>query len=411
MNNAIAMSMSDSQNLPDQRTATHENPTFRPAERGHYNIDEWAMTVAPTQTQEILLNPDPIHRKRPRDAPAFLKPSSSGDRLPALLKILHSIPMAREALLHRDLLIPDYGRDKNWWDGTPIKHLRIVNLDTDGRQIDDDDILYETQRLMAFLGGTARAYGSAEVIADGERMRLHSDKITGFLTEWREAAARSHQDGPLVRIFDSIGTKTSTRQSHLKQSERFHCLMVRIDDEISSKGLTLYDAVDHILWTDNREGEETYLEEVGDILPIEISNLVAGETDLGVEIPASWYIDRYLPSSIDRVRDMLHRKSKIKSDLERRETTLANNTNFKDRNGARINGIGLMEKARTYLDQTVGYRGSSETGGATDPKLPIATLGSFSYEQMAKDLMILSERIAQKMQGMFNWIEAFCSPF
>ena len=393
MSKAVAMSMGESQALPDQTAKINEKATFGPATRGHYDDNEWAVILPSTQTQEILLNPEPKHRKRPPDGPAFLKPSSSAQRLPALLKILHSIPLAREALLHRDMLLPDYRREKSWWDGTPIKHLRIVDLDLDGRPVNDDSIIYETQRLIAFLDGTTRAYGSAEVVADAEGIKLQNEKISGFVNEWREAVARATPDASLIGIFDSRGTKTSRAQPEMRQSERFHSLIVRVDDEIASRGLTLYDAIDHVLWADNREEEDTYLEAVGDVLPMEINNQVTDAVGVGVDIPATLYIDRYLPSSTKLVKDMLREKSRILSDIERREKGLSSHTRFCSSDGSMVDGRNLIDQAQEYFAQTSKYKTLVNNAPLNNIRLLTP------YEQVAQELEIISERIADKLRG------------
>ena len=65
------------------------------------NAQKWTMTLHGTFAQEIIAKPDPPDRQRAPGSPAFFKPCRGGDRLPALIKILHSIPMGREALLCR----------------------------------------------------------------------------------------------------------------------------------------------------------------------------------------------------------------------------------------------------------------------------------------------------------------------
>jgi hypothetical protein len=45
-----------------------------------------------------------------------------------LLTILHSIPLAREALLLRNKPLFDYGHDPQWWNGQPINLLIFAKL-------------------------------------------------------------------------------------------------------------------------------------------------------------------------------------------------------------------------------------------------------------------------------------------
>src|SRR5437016_1780096 len=136
---------------------------FGRATRSHYYSSTWADTTVGASTHEIYLDPEPVDRKRNPGEPVFLKPSPSGHTLASWLTISHSIPLARAALLCPQYLLPNYGHDDEWWNGTPAKVPRIVHAEdgmnmTSGR----NELLFETQRLMAFLSKTNRAYGSAE---------------------------------------------------------------------------------------------------------------------------------------------------------------------------------------------------------------------------------------------------------
>lgn len=146
-------------------TGTHTSPTnpnFRDAESSQkYDPSQWALTT--TQTVEIFLEPSPVDRKRLLGEPAFLKPFNTGTNLSAALTILHSIPIAREALLAREYCHSDYGHADQWWNGQNIRMLRIINVDDETSRIPEEFV--ETQRLMAFLDQTTRAYGSIESLA------------------------------------------------------------------------------------------------------------------------------------------------------------------------------------------------------------------------------------------------------
>lgn len=398
LNKAIAMSMSDSQTLPSQETGVHDFKAFGPATREHYETEKWAMTIAGPHTQEILLNPEPLDRKRSTNVPAFFKPSPSGHRLPALLKILHAIPMAREALLNRDIMLPDYGHDKDWWDGSAIKFLRIVNLDLDGRQVNNDDVIHETQRLMAFLDETERAYGSTDVLADIEDTGdFMNDKTVDFFQRWWKATSRSAPDAPLTNTFRSTGTKISPE---VPQSEDFYCLVAKIDDEISGKGLTLYDALDHILWADKQEYEEVFLENVANVFTLEVGNQVAGGAGLGIEIPATWYADRYQPSSTKQVSDMLARKAKVHTELESQQKAHKSMTQcLHATDGTSIDATRLLSKATAYFEQTAAYRNATKEHSTSDRIAEDLDSDSAIPGQIAEGLRALTERISQKLKG------------
>ena len=397
MKRAMAISMGDNQLLLGQEMGVLDQKSFGPATRDHYETEKWAMTVTGPQTQEILLNPEPVDRMRPKGAPAFLKPSPTGHRLPALLKILHAIPMAKEALLNRTCTIPDYGHEKDWWDGTAIKSLRIVNLDLEGSQVNSDDIIHESQRLMAFLDATERAYGSSEVLAKSDFIRdPHNDKIMDFYTGWHDATFHAAPDTPLLDIFASVGTKVSRENP---QSETFCCLTVRIDEEVSGKGLTLYEVLDHMLWSDGRDDEEIFLEKVGDIFTLEVCNLITKNPGLGIEVPATWYADRYLPASIKQVRDMLVRKARFSAECNAREKAQVDMMYTSVPNGASIDAARLLSRATTYMKQTAEHQDAIENCSIATVNLEHIANSSKQHDHLAQELKALSENLSDRMKS------------
>ncbi len=397
MKQAMALSL---ENPPDHAVGFSEPETFGPANRGYYDTAKWAMTVVGPQAEEIHLNPEPVDRKRPEGSPAFFKPSPAGHRLPALLKILHSIPMAREALLNRSYMLPDFGHDKEWWDGTAIRQLRVVNLDLDGKQVNEDDIIYETQRLMAFLDDTKRAYGSVDVLANMDKTsRYSNDRAEEFLNEWHYATSRSVPNAPLVNIFETKGTKISREESE-KLTLSLPVVRQYVDDQVSGKGVSLYEVLDYNFWADSKEDQETFLEKVGDVLTFEIQNQVASVAGLGVEIPATWYADRYLKSSTKQMKDMLSRKRKVEADLDSNEKAKVVITQCsRPRDGEAVDAAHLLLKATAYFEQTSAYLEAikKRSGPVEDYQGP--NQSSSGPDSVADELWTLAERISRKLKG------------
>ena len=385
--------MSESQTLPGQETGTVEygKPTFGPANRKHYDTDKWAMV---SQTQEIILNPEPHDRKRQPNTPVFFKTSSKGHRLSALIKILHAIPMAREALLNRTHMLQDYGHEKAWWDGTPVKVLRVVNLDTWERNTNEDDVIYEAQRLMAFLDKSDRAYGSTAVLSDIEGIGLQENvKVSNFMSLWQAAAARFAS--PLANVFESVGTKLDSSNPKDARSEHVTYLTVRVDNEISGKGLTLYEALDHVLWVDAKEDDEAYLQKVADIFTLEVDNQVENVSGLGIEIPSIWYADRYLPSNTQQAKDMLARKAAVIKQLQIEENLQSGISTFqKPTGGAPFDAGKLLAKAADYFERKKAYRGISEERSHEDQQ------SQAQIDPVAKDLKELTARISDKLKSV-----------
>ena len=398
---AIAISRNETQTLPGQETGTidYGKQTFRPATREHYETDKWAMTYPAAQTQEIILNPEPNDRKRQPNTPAFFKTPSTSHRLSALIKIFHAIPMAREALLNRTMMLQDYGYEKDWWDGTPVKVLRIVNTEADGRKINEDDVIYEAQRLMAFLDQSDRAYGSTNILAGVEGIGLQDgEKASNFLSIWQAATARS--GSPFANIFESIGTKLDPNDPEDARSEHFPYLTVKVDNETSGKGLTLYEALDHILWVDAKD-YEIYLEKVGDIFTLEVSNQVDNILGLGIEIPPIWFADRYLPLHTGQAKDMLARKAAVTTQLQNEEKVQTRMSRFqRPAGGAQVDVAKLLAKATAYFERKMEYQDSikehllTEQRSQEDPGLSRAHTDS-----VAKELKALMARIVDKMKS------------
>ena len=398
---AMAMSMNESQTLPGQETGTidYDKQSFGPATRDSYDPKDWTMIFPTAQTQEILLNPEPLDRKRQPNTPAFFKTPSTGHRLSALIKILHAIPKAREALLNRNQTLQDYGHEKDWWDGTPVKVLRIINMDADGQKIIEDDVVYEAQRLMAFLDKTDRAYGSTNVLAGCIGLQ-DNGKASSFMSLWQAAAA--HFGSPLANIFESTGTKLDPNNADAARSEHVTYLTVGVDNETSGKGLTLYEALDHMFWADAKEDDEICLQKVGDIFTLEVDNQVDSVSGLGIEIPPVWYADRYLPTHMREAKDMLARKAAVMNQLQNEEKLQSRISRFqKPVGGAQVDIAALLTKAMAYFERKKAYqdaiRERSLTGQQNQEDI---RQSQAQTDPVANELRALTARISDKLKSM-----------
>ena len=400
---AMAISMNESQALPGQETGTIDcsKQTFGPATRDHYETDNWAVVYPGAQIQEILLNPEPTERKRQPNTPAFFKIPSTGHRLSALIKILHAIPMAREALLNRTHSLQDYGHEKDWWDGTPVKVLRIVNVNADGRKTNEDDIIYEAQRLMAFLDKTDRAYGSTNVLANFVEIGLRDgNKALNFLSTWQTATA--YVGSPLANIFESVATKLDPNDPEEACSEHVSYINVNLDNETSGKGLTLYEALDQMLWVNAKPDDEIYFEKIGDVFTLEVKNQVEDVCGLGIEIPPIWYADRYLPSQIQQAKDMLARKAAVRTKLLNEEKLQIGISRFqKPGGGAPVDVAKLLTNATAYFERKKTYQDIVKESSSTQQRSP-EDLGQTQAHtgQVGEELKELTARISDKLKSM-----------
>ena len=388
-------SLTDSGILQKQETGvTYETPYFGPATKKHYESEKWAMTIPEAHTQEILLNPEAPDRRRKPGTPAFLKPSSPSNCLPALIKILHVIPMAREALLNRSHTLGDYGQENDWWDGTPIKKLRIVNVDESGLDVPLDDIIYESQRLMAFLDETERAYGSTDVLINLPGMKgLSHGPPNNYLDCVKTTTQKSADDISLSEIFTSKAIQRAAGNLQPQEHQPFSCLAIRVDSEIAGKGFTLYNAIDDLVW--NPIGDsETFLAEVGDVLAFEVDNLTS-HGGLGVSVPAVWYADRYLESSIPQAKQMNERKAAIAAQADNVNSLQARITSYQSpgHSGALDAGI-LVSKVNDFFQQTVEYddASSQDESAYVEPMSP-------NMPQVMEELRELGKRLTERLQG------------
>ncbi|KAJ5647399.1 hypothetical protein N7490_003771 [Penicillium lividum] len=325
---AVAMSLNQGMGTQETGVTTavpDSPPHFGKATRDHYNEGDWAMTLFNETSQEVTLSPDCEDRKRVNGEPAFIRPSQDNLYLGGFLTILHEIPMAREALLLRNKLLFDYGLDTQWWNGQPINLPKIVTVH-DGRGDSDwEDLIHETQRLMAFLDSTERAFGSSDALAGLKQMNwLSSDSeeaVARFLETWNSAAVRAEPNNPLVATFVSRAFKKTPFEDG---DEPISKELFVFEPAVEIPGQTLYDVLDTAIWSDKpgEDLDDVWLEHVGEILVMKLDSSEKAKP-VDVKIPAVFYPDRYLSTCQDVARDMRVKKleaeeavSKIEQQIE-----------------------------------------------------------------------------------------------
>lgn len=402
-----AMELSLSGTLP-QDSGVAGGVEFGPATKEYYDNQNWAMTVSGS-AHEIILNPEPEDRKREHDQPAFLKPSVSGQYLAPLLTILHSIPLANEALMFRDHLLSEYGQEGDWWEGTAVKLPRIVDLTDGGANEDANEIIYETQRLMAFLSMTERAYGSVEVLAHLKVVEDHNQgKVVGtYLEAWQEAVTRMNPESPNISLFHSVGTRVPFDGTEVHRHD-FCCLDVLIDENIAENSYTLYDALDDIIWAENigeKDSAEIFLESIGEVFTMRLIRQNQTKCSLGVRIPAAWYPDRYLESCKEVASKMRLRKSEINRLIDKAELLHARLTEYQPRqegNGKSISSSKLLQTAINYFERPPQSE-SHDIASDMDGSIRMGHFDSgLSHADLAKELRNVSERVERKLEGSLH---------
>ncbi|GES65805.1 ubiquitin interaction motif protein [Aspergillus terreus] len=312
---AVAMSLIGQQ---ETGVTSTNRSNFGKATRDHYDEGAWAVTLFNSSSREIIISPDPADRKRVNNEPAFLRPCQDNLYLGGLLTILHAVPLAREALLFRSRTLPKYGHDPQWWNGQPINLPKIVTMhDAHHGDTEWDDILYEVQRLMAFLDSTDRAFGSPDALAGLKGMPSYESEasIGKSLQAWQEAAVRADPENQLAAVFTSTAYKQNPTDLEYEAPihSDFSTLEVSVEPD---HGQTLYDALDRTIWADQlgEELDDVWLEHIAEVFTIRLDSPDTSKS-LDVKIPSTFYPDRYLASCREMSRDFRARRQEMRQDI------------------------------------------------------------------------------------------------
>ena len=255
----------------------------------------------------------PAKRRRIDGEPAFLRPAKSASQLAPLLTILHSIPLARESLLLPAFKIDSYGSDSRWWSGSVIGTPRVSHDNMSHSFSTASEIIAESQRLMAFLDKTDRAYGSIDAFTNMEAHVNHfsNSSIDKFWKVWLNSAMVVTQDDPLTQIFTSSAVQEDSEDKSPTSTVDFQCL------EIPTKGFSedysLYDVLDCSLWPDVQYPmlDRAYINVCAEVFTVRLySSSPESRTPLGMTVPPVWYPDRYFLENVNEVSDMRLRKGR-----------------------------------------------------------------------------------------------------
>jgi hypothetical protein len=333
---------------------TGSNPHFGPATREQYD-NSWAL-VPTTSSTEVIADPVPSQRKREPGQPAILKPSSNFNYLSTLIPILHSIPLFRNALLCPGLLQNNYWAGDDWWKGSPAETSRIIEI---GRsEAYGRDILYEAQRLMAFLDKTDRIYGSVDAMLKSDAWRElqppvedPDDDVVKFLMSWG-FALQSHVpdvelDGVLRSTFEVGG---SIRESYV--------LDAYVTRDKSRPDLSLYDALDDALFSS--AAGSAHIRDISNVLIFRLTSSNTEAANIGCRIPATLYVDRYLEANkavIDSMRtDMEEHEEELRGYQRQAERTKYHTPN---KAGAkRLDSLQMLKASMTAYEPPVADESS-----------------------------------------------------
>ncbi|KAL8931815.1 MAG: hypothetical protein Q9211_006714 [Gyalolechia sp. 1 TL-2023] len=396
----IERSKNETQPAQKSGTIPADDLYFGPAKSEYHDTKNWIMTTSKSTAKEILLNPEPKDRRRQSDTPAFLRPSPAGHRLSGLVKVLHAIPAAREALLCRNSAQNNYDYQNEWWDGVPIETPRVMHSEEDP-YAPNVEVIYECQRLMAFLDETERAYGSSEALSTLPGIREYQGDavVTEVLAAWSDAVSQSDPTATLPKLFQSTGVRTS---QSAQNAEDILTLGFEIDGQLVEPGHTLYDAIDALMWPgwDGTDPDgEVFLHRVADVLIIRVARADDIAKGLDIRIPPVWYADRYLQSSQPRIRQMLAAKVAIQSEIDELNKRKQKASEFRSlgKQGKPLDISRLLGTARQHFEKFARYGEETKTAQSTETGR--AFPNPEAYSQIAEELRVLSDRVAGKLQA------------
>ncbi|KAF2676767.1 hypothetical protein K458DRAFT_437083 [Lentithecium fluviatile CBS 122367] len=291
------------------------NPFFGPATKEHYDSTTWAMVPTTKNTEYI---PDALiwHQSRDPDVPAFIKPTLDRDYLPAVLTILHTIPLFRNAFLTPQVSIDNYWLGDDWWKGTITAIARTVDTTSGAGPSYELDLLYEMQRLMAFLDRTDRSYASLDSLFQldawkeqqlyPEEARDLEDVLLKFLLRWTWAY---QQHAPDARVNGSLRSVINVggvpQDSALLDANVVHRKNVA--------DLHLYDVLDDALF--DARTLHAHITEISDVIILRLTAAAKDGTSLDCTIPATLYADRYMEANKGQVDAMYAERKQYEEQL------------------------------------------------------------------------------------------------
>ncbi|OAT04600.1 ubiquitin interaction domain-containing protein [Blastomyces gilchristii SLH14081] len=371
-----------------------------PATQNHYEETAWALTLLEPAAREVCMHPDPEERMRVSNEPVFLRPSDEADYLAGFLTILHSIPLAREALLLRDKVIDDYGSDPQWWNGQPINLPSLVTLADDGYMDESghDDVLLEVQRLMTFLDSTHRAFGSIDALANLKSIQSWNTEynVGQFLESWQRAAVAATPNNQLATIFSSLAYKRPLSVDEEPIDKEFLALELPVHSDLVE---TLYDAIDISMWQDSADSEldDIWLDRIGEVFTLQL-NSTDTQKSVDVKIPAVWYPDRYMEACRDISREIRKRRIETSVEVDKLQHLM------------RLFSASTIDHSTSQTRNTfdlavsalqVASRNNLVNGSVGDPEMQEQTVVSHEAAMnLTKELKALTEKIDQKLRSL-----------
>jgi hypothetical protein len=379
------------------------SPYFGPATKEHYDTNQWAL-VPTTTTTELYPDPVPSERKREYGGPAILKPLPSGDYLPALLTILHSVPLFRNFFLAPQRTLNDYGVNAEWWKGASWPTAQTVEYGSQGVTHGGLDLIHECQRLMAFLDSTDRAYGSVDALLNLEEFSKGAESLSApsdseflkFLMVWARAYEENIPSSTLNGVLRSqVNANGRIHESWYLDATAIH--------HNPAQQPTIYDVLDHHLFSP--PADTAFVTEISNVLILKLNRSDRNTTSLDVKIPSTLYADRYLEKNASKVKEMLQ---EIKSyedqiaEIDRKSEKYRSHTLKKD--DRKVDSLQLLKVAMDAFRPLEG-------GTFRRPKDEI-TLSNLerAYGEVERKIKFFDEQKQELQDTLNNTANAFRAP-
>lgn len=354
---------------------------LRPATQAYYDNASWALVPA-TKSTEYIPDASLSYQKRD-DEPGFLKPLLNKDFLPALLTILHSIPLIRNTLLAPAVSASSYWRGEEWWKGsgtTPV----TTTIDN-GPGFDpapELELLYETQRLIAFLDSSDRSYASLESLfqLDGwkygdaqEEAAFQDDELLKYLVRWGRAYDNNVPEARLNGVLRSDVDAGGDR-------ENSYVLDAPIVPDALPKDPTLYDVLDSTLFV-----SQLHSAHIVDISSVLIFRLMPSKlgSKVNCAIPGTLYADRYVEENRAAVNQLFEAREQYVqalTELDVQVEKIKYHTPEKTKYTKKMETLALLKTSMKAFE--------SDTEGMTESPRDVAVLAQLQalYENIERKL-------------------------
>lgn len=293
---------------------------FGPANRDEYDQTQWGMVHVKRSTE-----PPPSARRRSshQTAPAFLRnarvlgseENPVHHRIGSILTILHEIPAARNFLLSLGAPAPTYGNNSEWWKGQQMVAPHVLAAmqrgDTQFSENTEPPLNEEIHRLMAFLDGTERSYGSGDVVADLKSVvpfpGWGGDPEKNLLDAIRDLVGTENTSLLASQLVD-FGLNNDVRLA----SES--TMMINFDavsgTDIWNFIKSLYNAFDIYCWTDvllnGPEPSDVSMKVFARPAEVLIMRFGVDGVDDRIDVPEIFYLDQFTEERRADAKDIQH---------------------------------------------------------------------------------------------------------